>query len=191
MITTKESVIKVLKTLTTPGSGEDLITSGSVTNIQVFGDQIKIKQKINNPSLQARKKLEVEILKAIHSQINVKAKINTDITVDSTKQSRSQPIKGKPIVGIDSIIAIASGKGGVGKSTVTANIAVTLAKMGLKVGVLDADIYGPSMPLMFDLEGERPIAKEVDGKSKMLPLESYGVKILSIGFFTKPDQAVI
>ena len=191
MITTKESVIKVLKTLTTPGSGEDLITSGSVTNIQVFGDQIDINLKINNPSLQARKKLEVEILKAIHSQINVKAKINTDITVDSTKQSRSQPIKGKPIVGIDSIIAIASGKGGVGKSTVTANIAVTLAKMGLKVGVLDADIYGPSMPLMFDLEGERPIAKEVDGKSKMLPLESYGVKILSIGFFTKPDQAVI
>ena len=191
MITTKESVIKVLKTLTTPGSGEDLITSGSVTNIQVFGDQIDINLKINNPSLQARKKLEVEILKAIHSQINVKAKINTDITVDSTKQSKSQPIKGKPIVGIDSIIAIASGKGGVGKSTVTANIAVTLAKMGLKVGVLDADIYGPSMPLMFDLEGERPIAKEVDGKSKMLPLESYGVKILSIGFFTKPDQAVI
>ena len=191
MITTKESVIKVLKTLTTPGSGEDLITSGSVTNIQVFGDQIDINLKINNPSLQARKKIEVEILKAIHSQINVKAKINTDITVDSTKQSRSQPIKGKPIVGIDSIIAIASGKGGVGKSTVTANIAVTLAKMGLKVGVLDADIYGPSMPLMFDLEGERPIAKEVDGKSKMLPLESYGVKILSIGFFTKPDQAVI
>jgi len=191
MITTKESVIKVLKTLTTPGSGEDLITSGSVTNIQVFGDQIDINLKINNPSLQARKKIEVEILKAIHSQINVKAKINTDITVDSTKQSKSQPIKGKPIVGIDSIIAIASGKGGVGKSTVTANIAVTLAKMGLKVGVLDADIYGPSMPLMFDLEGERPIAKEVDGKSKMLPLESYGVKILSIGFFTKPDQAVI
>jgi len=191
MITTKESVIKVLKTLTTPGSGEDLITSGSVTNIQVFGDQIDINLKINNPSLQARKKIEVEILKAIHSQINVKAKINTDITVDSTKQSKSQPIKGKPIFGIDSIIAIASGKGGVGKSTVTANIAVTLAKMGLKVGVLDADIYGPSMPLMFDLEGERPIAKEVDGKSKMLPLESYGVKILSIGFFTKPDQAVI
>ena len=191
MITTKESVIKVLKTLTTPGAGEDLITSGSVTNIQVFGDQIDINLKINNPSLQARKKIEVEILKAIHSQINIKAKINTNITVDSTKQSKSQPIKGKPIVGIDSIIAIASGKGGVGKSTVTANIAVTLAKMGLKVGVLDADIYGPSMPLMFDLEGERPIAKEVDGKSKMLPLESYGVKILSIGFFTKPDQAVI
>ena len=191
MIITKESVIEVLKTLTAPGSGEDIITSGSVSNIQIFGDQIDIDLKINNPSLQARKKIDVEILKAIHSKINIKAKIKTNIKVDSSRPTPSQPIKGKPIAGIDSIIAIASGKGGVGKSTVTANIAVTLAKMGLKVGVLDADIYGPSMPLMFDLEGERPVAIEVDGKSKMQPLESYGVKILSIGFFTKPDQAVI
>ena len=188
---TKESVVEVLKTLTSPGSGEDIITSGSVSNIQIFGDQIDIDLKINNPSLQARKKLEVEILKAIHSKIDIKAKIKTNITVDNTKLSNSHIIKGQPILGIDSIIAIASGKGGVGKSTVTANIAVTLAKMGLKVGVLDADIYGPSMPIMFDLEGERPIAKEVNGKSKMQPLESYGVKVLSIGFFTKPDQAVI
>ena len=188
---TKESVVEVLKTLTSPGSGEDIITSGSVSNIQIFGDQIDIDLKINNPSLQARKKLEVEILKAIHSKIDIKAKIKTNITVDNTKPSNSHIIKGQPILGIDSIIAIASGKGGVGKSTVTANIAVTLAKMGLKVGVLDADIYGPSMPIMFDLEGERPIAKEVNGKSKMQPLESYGVKVLSIGFFTKPDQAVI
>lgn len=187
----KDSVVDVLRTLTVPGNGQDLISSGSLSNIQIFGDQIDIDLKINNPSLQARKKLEVEILKAIHSQINIKAKINTNIKVESAKPSLSAPIKGKPIPGIDSIIAIASGKGGVGKSTVTANIAVTLAKMGLKVGVLDADIYGPSMPLMFDLEGERPLAKEIDGKSKMQPLESYGVKILSIGFFTNPDQAVI
>ena len=191
MMITKESVVEVLKTLTSPGSGEDIITSGSVSNVQIFGDQIDIDLKINNPSLQARKKLEVEILKAIHSKIDIKAKIKTNITVDNTKPSNSHIIKGQPILGIDSIIAIASGKGGVGKSTVTANIAVTLAKMGLKVGVLDADIYGPSMPIMFDLEGERPIAKEVNGKSKMQPLESYGVKVLSIGFFTKPDQAVI
>ena len=187
----KDSVVDVLRSLTVPGNGQDLISSGSLSNIQIFGDQIDIDLKINNPSLQARKKLEVEILKAIHSQINIKAKINTNIKVEAAKPSLSVPIKGKPIPGIDSIIAIASGKGGVGKSTVTANIAVTLAKMGLKVGVLDADIYGPSMPLMFDLEGERPLAKEIDGKSKMQPLESYGVKILSIGFFTNPDQAVI
>ncbi len=191
MLIQKESVIKVLKNLTAPGSGEDIISSGSVLNLQIFGDQIDIDLKIDNPSLQARKKLEVEILKAIHSQINVKAKVNINIKVDSKKSPPMSPIKGRSISGIDSIVAIASGKGGVGKSTVTANVAVTLAKMGLKVGVLDADIYGPSMPLMFDLEGQRPKAQEIDGKSKMLPLESYGVKVLSIGFFTKPDQAVI
>lgn len=88
-------------------------------------------------------------------------------------------------------MAVASGKGGVGKSTVTANIAVTLSKMGFKVGVLDADIYGPSIPIMFDVEAERPLSVEVDGKSKMKPVENYGVKVLSIGFFTKPNQAVI
>ena len=86
---------------------------------------------------------------------------------------------------------MASGKGGVGKSTVTANLAVTLSKMGFKVGVLDADIYGPSMPIMFDVEAERPLAVNVNGKSKMKPIENYGVKMLSIGFFTQPNQAVV
>ena len=99
--------------------------------------------------------------------------------------------KGNPIKGIQNVIAIASGKGGVGKSTVTSNIAITLSKMGFKVGILDADIYGPSIPIMFDIANERPLSVNVDGKNKMKPIESYGVKILSIGFFTKPDQAVI
>ena len=93
--------------------------------------------------------------------------------------------------GIRNIIAVASGKGGVGKSTITANLAVALQKMGFRVGLLDADIYGPSMPIMFDIENEKPISVQVGGQSKMRPVESYGIKILSIGFFTKPDQAVI
>ena len=99
--------------------------------------------------------------------------------------------KGKSIPGIQNIVAVASGKGGVGKSTVTSNLAVTLSKMGFKVGILDADIYGPSIPIMFDVQNEKPLAVNVDGKSKMKPVESYGVKVLSIGFFTKPDQAVV
>ena len=187
----KESVVKVLKKINSPGSDIDLITSESVTNIQIFGNQIDIDIKISNPTLQARKNLELEVVKAIHSKILTELKVKINFSVDSSKIKASQVIKGKPIPGIDSIIAIASGKGGVGKSTVTANIAVTLSKMGFKVGILDADIYGPSMPIMFDIEGEKPLAKEVNGKSKMQPIESYGVKILSIGFFTKPDQAVI
>tara|TARA_X000001036_G_C20689290_1_gene808843 strand:+ start:1567 stop:2700 length:1134 start_codon:yes stop_codon:yes gene_type:complete len=187
----KESVVEVLKKINSPGSDKDLISSESVTNIQIFGNQIDIDIKISNPTLQARKNLELEVVKAIHSKILIELKVKINFSVDSSKIKASQVIKGKPIPGIDSIIAIASGKGGVGKSTVTANIAVTLSKMGFKVGILDADIYGPSMPIMFDIEGEKPLAKEVNGKSKMQPIESYGVKILSIGFFTKPDQAVI
>ena len=148
---------------------------------------------IKNPSLQARKKAEVEILQTIHRKVYEKAKIKVNIKVEApaAAQKQTNEIKGKPIPGISNIVAVASGKGGVGKSTVTANLAVTLAKMGFKVGVLDADIYGPSIPIMFDVASERPLSVNVDGKSKMKPVENHGVKVLSIGFFTKPDQAVI
>jgi ATP-binding protein involved in chromosome partitioning len=120
--------------------------------------------------------------------VSPEAKIKVNIKVEAPEKNE---IKGKAIPGIKNIIAIASGKGGVGKSTVTANLAVSLAKMGFSVGVLDADVYGPSMPIMFDVESEKPISIEVNGKSKMKPIESYEVKILSIGFFTSPSQAVI
>ena len=146
---------------------------------------------IKNPSLQARKKTEVEILQTIHRKVYEKAKIKVNIKVDAPVAPAKNEIKGKAIPGIKNIVAVASGKGGVGKSTVTANLAVTLAKMGFNVGVLDADIYGPSMPIMFDVASERPLSVTIDGKSKMKPVENYGVKLLSIGFFTKPDQAVI
>ena len=185
----KEEVIKALETITAPGTGENLIDSKAITNIMVFGDEIDIDIRLFNPSLQARKKLEVSILEVIHQKVYSKAKIKINIKVE--KPALANSIKGKPIFGIDSIIAISSGKGGVGKSTVTANLAVTLAKMGCSVGVLDADIYGPSMPTMFDMEGKRPLSVNVDGKSKMAPIENYGVKVLSIGFFTRANQAVV
>ena len=185
----KEEVIKALETITAPGTSENLIDNKAVTNIMVFGDEIDIDIRLFNPSLQARKKLEVSILEVIHQKVYPKAKIKINIKVE--KPAHVKSIKGKPISGIDSIIAISSGKGGVGKSTVTANLAVTLAKMGCSVGVLDADIYGPSMPTMFDMEGKRPLSVNVDGKSKMAPIENYGVKILSIGFFTQANQAVV
>ena len=185
----KEEVIKALETITAPGTGENLIDSKAVTNIMVFGDEIDIDIRLFNPSLQARKKLEVSILEVIHQRVYPKAKIKINTKVE--KPAHVKSIKGKPISGIDSIIAISSGKGGVGKSTVTANLAVSLAKMGCSVGVLDADIYGPSMPTMFDMEGKRPLSVNVDGKSKMAPIENYGVKVLSIGFFTQANQAVV
>lgn len=188
---TKEAIFEALKTITLPGEGENIIDKGAVSNIMIFGDQIDIDIQLQNPSLQARKKLEVSILKTIHEQVYEKAKIKINIKVIAKPAKEQNVIKGKPIKGIENIIAISSGKGGVGKSTVTANIAVTLAQMGCKVGILDADIYGPSIPTMFDMEGARPLSIQLDGKSKMKPIENYGVKILSIGFFTKPEQAVI
>ncbi len=187
---TKQDVWNALKTLSLPGEGENIVDRGVVTNLMIFGDQIDIDLQLDNPSLQARKKLEVALIKTLHEQVYEKAKVKVNIKVVAP-QKPAETIKGSPIPGIENIIAISSGKGGVGKSTVTANIAVTLAQMGCKVGVLDADIYGPSIPTMFDMEGARPLSVQVDGKSKMEPIENYGVKVLSIGFFTKPDQAVI
>jgi len=186
---TKKNVEDALKTITTPGGGGNLIDSQSVTNIMVFGDEIDIDVRLSNPSLQARKKLEVSILEVLHEKVYPKAKIKINTKVDAPPPTA--PIKGQPIPGIDSIIAVSSGKGGVGKSTVTANLAVTLAQMGCKVGILDADIYGPAIPTMFDVEVQRSLSVSVGGKSKMAPVENYGVKVLSIGFFTQPNQAVI
>lgn len=188
---TKKDILAALEGITVPGEGKNMVESGAVTNVMVFGDEVEVDITISNPTLQARKKTEVEILKIIHAKVYEKAKIKINIKVDAPAKPKVNEIKGKAIPGIQNIIAVASGKGGVGKSTVTANLAVTLAKMGFKVGLLDADIYGPSAPIMFDVVNEKPLAVNIDGKSKMKPVESYGVKILSIGFFTQPNQAVI
>ncbi len=187
----KKDILEALKTITAPGAGENMVDSGAVTNVLTFGDEVIVDVTINNPTLQARKKTEVDILKTVHEKVYEKAQVKVNVKVDAPAAPEKNEIKGKVIPGIKNIVAVASGKGGVGKSTVTANLAVTLAKMGFKVGVLDADIYGPSMPIMFDVANERPLSVTIDGKSKMKPVESYGVKVLSIGFFTKPDQAVI
>ncbi|WP_225035318.1 Mrp/NBP35 family ATP-binding protein [Winogradskyella sp. SM1960] len=187
----KQDILNALKTITAPGEGENMVDSGAVTNVVTFADEVIVDITIKNPTLQARKKTEVEILQTIHKDVYEKAKIKVNVKVDAPAAAPKNEIKGKAIPGIQNIVAVASGKGGVGKSTVTANLAVTLSKMGFKVGVLDADIYGPSIPIMFDVANERPLSVTIDGKSKMKPVENYGVKVLSIGFFTKPDQAVI
>ena len=187
----KQDILKSLETISAPGEGQNMVESGAVTNVVTFADEVIVDITITNPSLQAKKKTEVEIMQTIHKLVYEKAKITVNVKVNAPAKSAPNVIKGKEIPGIKNIIAVASGKGGVGKSTVTANLAVTLAKMGFKVGILDADIYGPSMPIMFDVELERPVAVTIEGKSKMKPVENYGVKILSIGFFTKPDQAVV
>lgn len=187
----KQDIYKALESISAPGEGQNMVESGAVKNVVTFADEVIVDITITNPSLQAKKKTEVEIMKVIHDKVYEKAKITVNVKVEAPAKSLANSIKGKAIPGIQNIVAVASGKGGVGKSTVTANLAVTLAQMGFKVGILDADIYGPSTPIMFDVEQERPMAVNIDGKSKMKPVENYGVKILSIGFFTQPGQAVV
>jgi ATP-binding protein involved in chromosome partitioning len=188
----KQDIYKALETITAPGEGKSLIENKNIKNVVTFGNEVMVDVTISNPTLQAKKKIESEIIKAIKTNVdeNIDVKINLKVEKPAVKENPNQ-IRGKEIPNIKNIIAIASGKGGVGKSTITSNTAITLAKMGFNVGVLDADVYGPSQHIMFDVEKAKPLSVQVEGRSKMQPVENYGVKLLSLGFFTNPDQAVI
>lgn len=189
---TKKDILAALETISLPGEGKNMVESGAVTNVVTFAEEVIVDLKIATPAMHIKKRVEADVTKVIHDTISKEAEVIVNIKVEAPPQKQNPNlIKGKPIPGIQNIVAVASGKGGVGKSTVTANLAVSLSEMGFKVGVLDADIYGPSIPIMFDVAQERPYSVEVDGKSKMEPVENYGIKVLSIGFFTKPNQAVI
>jgi len=185
----RKEILKALETISIAGEGKNMVESGAVTNVVTFGEEAVVDLVLHTPAMHIKKRAEDDIRKLIHEKFSPDAKVRVNIKVEAAEKANE--IKGKSIPGIKNIIAVASGKGGVGKSTVTANLAVTLAKMGFAVGILDADIYGPSMPIMFDVEHEKPVSIVVDGKSKMKPIESFEIKILSIGFFTAPSQAVI
>ena len=192
MSISKQNILKALETITVSGEGKNMVDSGAVQNVVTFADEVVVDLKLTTPALHIKKRAEADVIKTIHEKVDANAKVQVNIKVEAPQKPQNPNlIKGKPIKGIQNIVAVASGKGGVGKSTVTANLAVTLSKMGFKVGILDADIYGPSIPIMFDVAMEKPLSVNVEGKSKMKPIENYGIKILSIGFFTQPDQAVI
>ncbi|MFK7001241.1 Mrp/NBP35 family ATP-binding protein [Flavobacterium oreochromis] len=184
----RKEILKALENISVAGEGKNMVESGAVTNVLTFGNEVVVDVTLATPAMHIKKRTEDDIRKLINETFSSEITVKVNIKVEVPEKNE---IKGKVIPGISNIIAVASGKGGVGKSTVTANLAVTLGKMGFRVGVLDADIYGPSMPIMFDVENEKPISVEVEGKSKMKPIESYEIKLLSIGFFTAPSQAVI
>ena len=186
----KKQIELALSQIKMPEGNITIWESGVVKNIQVFGDEIELDVEIKNPTLQYKKRVEVDCIKIIHEKVFQKAKIKVNFKILPSEVKPNQ-IRGKEIPGVQNIIAISSGKGGVGKSTITANLAVALSDLGHKVGVIDADIYGPSMHIMFDLEGATPTTTNVNGKSKIKPLENYGVKLLSIGFFAQAQQAVV
>jgi ATP-binding protein involved in chromosome partitioning len=186
---TKEVILAALSNVTLPNEEQSIVENGVIKNIQIFGTDVELDVEIKVPTLQYKKRVEVDCIKAIHDHAFEKSKVKVNLIVNAPKETVE--IKGNPIPGVKNIIAVSSGKGGVGKSTISANFAVSLADLGYKVGVIDADIYGPSMHIMFGLEGEAPEAVNIDGKSKIKPLESYGVKLISIGFFAQSQQAVV
>jgi len=186
---TKEVVLAALSNITLPNEGQNIVECGAIKNVHIFGTDVELDVEIKNPTLQYKKRVEVDCLKAIHEHAYEKSKVKVNLIINAPEKSNI--IKGNEIPGVKNIVAVSSGKGGVGKSTIAANLAVGLADLGYKVGVIDADIYGPSMHIMFGLEGATPEAIQIDGKSKIKPLESYGVKLLSIGFFAQSQQAVV
>ena len=188
---TKKIISDKLSSFYLDGEKIDIISKGSVKNIVIFDKEIVIDLEVVSPTLKSKNLIKENLYNYLkeHLKIEISLKINFQIASKPIENKIYNPLK--KITNISNIIAVSSGKGGVGKSTITSNLAVSLSKMGFNVGILDADIYGPSIPLMFDVQNEKPLAVNIEGKSKMKPIENYGVKILSIGFFTKNDEAVI
>tara|TARA_B100001287_G_scaffold274204_1_gene279067 strand:- start:23832 stop:24911 length:1080 start_codon:yes stop_codon:yes gene_type:complete len=184
----REKVLEILSNIVEPELKKDIISLNLVEDLRIEGNEIHLTVHISNPAMHARNRMKEAV------NFNLISRLGQDFKVFCTVKQKSKELNEvhrKILPNVSKIIAIASGKGGVGKSTVTANIAGGLAQKGFKVGIVDADIYGPSMPTMFDLVGERPNMIEADGISKIEPIISQGVKILSIGFFTDKENAVV
>jgi ATP-binding protein involved in chromosome partitioning len=184
----REHVLEVLGGILEPDLKKDIVSLNLVEDLEIGNNEIKLIVNVSNPALHARKRMQEAV------EFNLKRVFGNQIAVTCTVKAMPAEAKNarrKILPDVKHIVAIASGKGGVGKSTVTANIAGGLKKMGFKVGIVDADIYGPSMPTMFDVVHERPTMTEVDGENKIVPVENHGIKLLSIGFFTDQDNAVV
>lgn len=188
MIVSREKILEILGNITEPDLKKDLVSSNLIERLEIHENRIELTILVSNPALHARKRMQEAV------EFNLRRFLGENIEIQCTVKgipAESKAARRKVLPEVKNIIAIASGKGGVGKSTLTANLAGGLKKVGYSVGIIDADIYGPSMPTMFDVVNERPTMVDMDGESKINPVESYGIKILSIGFFTDNDNAVV
>lgn len=186
MIKSNDEIFDALKSVLEPDLGKDIITLGLVSDVKFSENSISFSVQMKNAAMHARKRMEDACAFA------VERKFGKDITVEVNVQALKKSEAAQSILpNVKNTIAIVSGKGGVGKSTIAANTAVGLAKKGFKVGIVDADIYGPSIPMMFDVLHYKPLSRQVNNKQYIVPAENYGVKILSIGFFAELDQAVV
>jgi len=180
----KEAIEKALSSVLDPEKSKDIVSLGMVKEVVIGDHKIQLTLATSNPTMQHKKRMEDACLFAIERAFGNEVSAEITFIASTAKQDKGIP-------GVKHIIAVASGKGGVGKSTVTSNLAIGLSKKGYKVAVVDADVYGPSIPIMFNITDERPAAVQGDGSNKMMPVEAYGIQVMSLGFFAEPDQPIV
>ncbi len=183
----KEDILKSLATVEEPDLKQDLVSLNMIRDVGVEGKQIHFTVILTTPACPLKELIKQRCREAIHRDLGGDWEIHIEMDAQVTSTRSKAPL----LPEVKNIIAIASGKGGVGKSTVSSNLAVALARSGAKVGLLDADIFGPSQPVMFGVEEEKPLVKQVEGKNMIIPIEKYGVKIISMGFLSPAESAVV
>ena len=187
-VMTKNDILKALSNVQEPDLGKDLVTLNMVKDIEIEGNYVAFTVVLTTPACPLKDMIKNACINAVKILVNKEATVNVKFTSNTTsKRKEGDAILPK----VRNIIAVVSGKGGVGKSTVAANLSLALSQGGAKVGLMDADIYGPSVPIMFGVRGERPMMQEVNGKGMIVPLERYGIKLLSIGLLVDEKNAVV